>query len=69
MTEIVQVFHGVHIDLYTTVSQKIGEFLIASSALVSGNVKAYHTIQQMFFQRIHQRCILLCPFHNRKPPQ
>ena len=69
MTEIVQIFHRIHVNLYASLSEKIRQFMVAPSALVSGNVKPYHTVHQMLFQSVHQRSVLLCPVHIALPPQ
>ena len=64
MTQVVQRLHGIHIQTYTFLPQKLRQLRVPSPPLMSGNIKRDHSSFPETLQRlIDGRTFLLFNIH------
>ena len=65
MTQIVQRFHGIHIDSHAPFSQQFHQFRISPAAFVPRHIEGDYTLTTEFFQRcINGRFLLTFPVQD-----
>ncbi len=65
MAEIIQRFHGIHINADTALAQQLHQFRVTPAAFVPRHIEGDHTLTAEFFQcRINRRFLLTFPVQD-----